>query len=42
MLVKPIIVDGDKAIIGRPPMNLLKMLKEKRLNDLSIKRGHPI
>lgn len=42
MLVKPIIVDGDKAIIGRPPKNLLKMLKEKRLNNLSIKRGHPV
>lgn len=34
-MIRPIIVNGDKAIVGRPPKSLLKLIKEREENKVA-------
>ena len=34
LMIRPIIVNEDKAIVGRPPVSLLKLIKEQEENKV--------
>jgi arsenate reductase len=35
LIVRPIVVSGNKAIIGRPPKNLVNFIKEQKYNHIT-------